>query len=182
MNIKSLLKTTLGLAFLSSEAQAQDFWWAYMASYDEGAGSIRVNLGLKDIAPVHQYQQLVITGVTYKSNNSDGLPNAETIDRLNALSEKIISSIEKTSPCIYAGTFTYNNEQLHYIYVKDASKVKSTLNDLYRKVCMNCKTYINIKPDPSWSAYNDFLHPNQATINFYQAELRNIYPSILKSQ
>lgn len=174
MAINKLLSYMLVTSLLPVKASANDFWWPYLAAYESGPGSIRVNLGLKKSAPVPQYEQLVVTGVTYASKSIDRLPDAETIEKLNILSEKVISSISKLSPSIYVGTFTHNNEQLHYIYVKDSSKINNALKELYATACVGCKTYINIKQDPSWSAYNEFLYPNQETLKFYQADLKKL--------
>lgn len=163
------------LTFLSPiEARSQDFWWPYLASYEDGPGSIRVNLALSSQAPLSDYRHLVVTGTTYETKRSDGLPDARDIDRLNALSKRVVAVIQATTPSVYVGTFTHNKEQLHYVYVTDAELIQSVLGKLYLDACPGCKTYLNIKLDPSWSAYRDFLYPNRVTLEFYRTELEKL--------
>jgi len=156
------------------EAICQDFWWPYLASYEAGPGSIRVNLGLRKHVPLSGYRHLVVTGTTYDTTRPDGLPDTKDFHRLNALSEKVVAAIETTSPSIYVGTFTHNREQLHYVYVTNPSRIEAVLGTLYLAVCPGCKPYTNIKEDPSWSAYTQFLYPNQATLEFYRTELEKL--------
>lgn len=159
---------------LHSQAIPADFWWAYLASYDQGPGSITVNLGLKKQLPLSTYPTLIITGVTYATQRRDGLPETSDLDHLNKLSSKLIETIENVTAAVHAGTFKYNRECLHYVYVKDSSKVEEALKAFYLKECPECKTYTNIKNDPDWTTYKDFLFPNQATLDFYHDELMKL--------
>ena len=156
------------------QPDAKDFWWSYLASYEAGPGAVRVNLGLKQQAPVGDYPNLIITGTTYVTTRSDGFPDQTDFERLDALSSKVVAAIQTVSPSVYVGTFTHNREQLHYVYVKDVKGVKESLSALYAKVCTGCKIYTNIKTDPAWTAYKDFLYPNQAILKFHENELRKI--------
>jgi hypothetical protein len=169
-----LLCFALLILLLPMPLNAKDFWWPYLAAYDAGPGSTRVNLGLKKLVPFSDYPNLVVTGTTYATTRSDGLPDQANLDRLNVLSGKVIAAIQVASPSIYAGTFTHNREQLHYVYVKNITGIEKMLSDLYAKACTGCKIYTNIKRDPAWSAYRDFLYPNPATLDFHRDELKKI--------
>lgn len=155
----------------TAQSQMGEQWWSYLAAYEAGPGSIRLNLALHKQAPSADYPYLVITGPTYVSTQRQGLPEASDIDRLNAIQERVIATIAKQTPLIYAGTFTHNFEQRHYVYVKNPTGVSAALNELYREVCKECKTYTNIKQDPSWSAYSDFLFPNKSTRDHYGLQI-----------
>jgi hypothetical protein len=170
MSYRPLL-IALVLMSIPLEAGAKEFWWSYMASYDGTPGSTRLDMRLKEKAPFAQYASVVVTGTTYVAKK-DGLPDPDDLDRLNRLSFKVVSAIQAVSPSIYAGTFTNNSEQLHYVYVKDTAGIDKALRALYAKACPGCKIYINIKKDPSWSGYKDFLYPNKMTRDFYRDELR----------
>jgi len=170
MNFRALLLAVL-IATISLPTSAKEFWWAYMASYDGTPGSTRVNMRLKEKAPFPEYQTLVVTGTTYAAKK-EGLPDPADLGRLNQLSFKGVATIRSVSPAIHAGTFTHNGEQLHYVYVKDAAGIEKTLRGMYAKACPACKIYINIKKDPSWSGYTDFLYPNKPTRDFYRDELK----------
>jgi hypothetical protein len=166
---------TLFLAFIffviPVQTSAKEFWWVYLASYDGMPGSTRLDMSLKRLAPFEEYSSVVVTGTTYEAKK-EGLPDPADLERLNQLSFKVMAAIQAVSPSIYAGTFTHNSEQLHYVYVKDAASIKTVLEALYKTACPGCKTYINVKKDPSWSAYRDFLYPNKATRDFHRDELR----------
>lgn len=156
----------------TAQSHKSEQWWSYLAAYEAGPGSIRLNLALRKQAPSANYPYLVVTGPTFVSTQRQGLPEASDIDRLNTIQARIISTISKQTPLIYAGTFTHNFEQLHYVYVKSPEGVSEALNELYREVCKECITYTNIKQDPSWSAYSDFLFPNQSTRDHYGLKIK----------
>jgi len=166
------LSLAIGASTASAQSVASDQWWSYLASYDAGPGSIRVNLALRKLAPLADYSYLVVTGPTYASSQKLGLPEVADLDRLNDLQEQVVAVIAKQSPYVYAGTFTHNFEQLHYVYVKSPSGISQALSELYRQRCPDCKTYTNIKQDQPWSAYSDFLFPNQATREHYGLQLK----------
>lgn len=173
--MKDLLRT-LALAIGAGSPKAapirsSDQWWSYVASYDAGPGSIRVDLALRNRAPLAEYPYLVVTGTTYTSEQRQGFPEASDLDRLNALQERIVSAITTQSPCLYAGTFTHNFEQLHYIYVESPAGVSQALSGVYLECCPSCKIYTSIKQDQPWSTYLDFLYPNKATIDHYGLKL-----------
>ena len=168
----SALSLVIGANAASAQPMAPDQWWSYLASYDAGPGSIRVNLALRKLAPLADYPYLVVTGPTYASAQKQGLPEIADLDRLNGLQEQVVSAIAKQSPYVYAGTFTHNFEQLHYVYVKSPSGISQALSELYRQRCPACKTYTNIKQDQAWSAYLEFLFPNQATREHYGLQLK----------
>jgi Family of unknown function (DUF695) len=152
---------------LSAMPQSDEQWWSYLASYDSGPGSILLNLALRKRAPVAEYPHLVVTGSTYVSKEKKGLPDAGDLARLNALEEKVLAAVSKRSQYIHAGTFTYNFEQLQYVYVKSTSGIPHALAEVYREHCPECKIYTNIKSDPYWAAYSKFLFPNDATLKHY---------------
>jgi hypothetical protein len=166
------LSLVIGISAASAQTAAPDQWWSYLASYDAGPGSTRVNLVLRKLAPLAEYPYLVVTGQTYVSAQKQGLPEVADLNRLNDLQERVVAAIAKQSPSVYAGTFTHNFEQLHYVYIKNPSGIAQALAQVYRERCADCKTYTKIKQDPSWSAYSDFLFPNQATREHHGLQLK----------
>src|SRR5574340_1558606 len=77
------LSVSIFVFALPMDANSKDFWWPYLASYDAGPGSVRVNLGLRKQAPLAGYPYLVVTGTTYTTTRPDGLPSAGDLERLN---------------------------------------------------------------------------------------------------
>ena len=168
----SIALFTLAASAASAQSALPEQWWSYLASYGKGPGSIRLNLALHKVAPLVAYPYLVVTGPTYTSMQRQGLPEAVDLNRLNDLQERVVAAIAKQSPHAYAGTFTHNFEQLHYVYVKSPSGISEALVQVYAEHCPGCKVYTNIKQDPSWSAYSEFLFPNQVTREHYGLQLK----------
>jgi hypothetical protein len=167
VGILALLACTVAWAQSSTGSQ----WWSYLAAYGDTPGSVRVDLGLRKKTPVEGYSNLIITGVSYTSTQKDHLPAPADLDRLNKISDAVVAAIAKKTPSIHAGTFTHNFEQLNYIYVQKTEGLDKVVAKVYAKLCDGCKTQTNIRPDPSWSAYRDFLFPNDATRIFYKLKL-----------
>jgi hypothetical protein len=167
---KILLGASLFLACVVTHAQSspKPDWWTYLASYEAGRpGSIRVDLALRKVAPVEGYSHVIVTGVTYTSAQKDGLPEPKDLARLNKISAAVVAAIGKKTPSIHAGTFTHNFEQLNYIYVRNTDGLEKLVEKVYAKSCAGCKTHTNIKDDPTWTAYREFLFPNEATREHY---------------
>ena len=157
-----------------SRTPEKDLWWTYLAEFENQPGSVVVNLALKSRAPLTDYQHLVVTGVRFSSSTTNGLPDVKDIDALNALAEKRLTVISQKTPLIRVGVFTHDGERLDYIYIRDKVGVEDVLKKFYQDVCPERKTYINLKDDPKWEAYLDFLFPNEHTVEFYRHELVKI--------
>ena len=159
--------------FFSQALFAQEQWWSYISEQENGPSSTRVDLNFKKLAPIKDYSFVVITGIKYKSKNTKGLPSSSKLDYLNNLQEKLVNYIEKKMPTKYVGTFTYQNEQLHYLYLKEKGSVKKELIKFYSKHCEGCEPYINIKNDPNWLGYINFLYPSKEIMDFYGLSVNN---------
>ena len=155
----------------NAEPLASAEWWSYLAAYDAGPGSIRLDMSLRKTAPVEGFPHLIVTGVTYTSTQRKGLPEAEDLDRLNQISSAVVAAIAAKTPSIHAGTFTHDFEQLNYIYVSNVEGISDVVKNVYSQRCPGCKTYTNLKNDASWSAYREFLFPNEATLKHYGLQL-----------
>jgi hypothetical protein len=156
---------------ISTARGAESIWWSYLAQYDDGPGSIRLDLRMHASAPVPGFEYIVITGPKYKTTRKDGLPEEKELARVNGLAPQIISAVSSTTDALYVGTFTHSGEQLHYIYIKDPTHIKESLTRLYENQLHEAAPYINIRHDPDWSAYLGFLYPNEPTRQFYHSEL-----------
>ena len=155
----------------SAQANASAEWWSYLGAYDAGPGSIRLDMSLRKTAPVEGFSHLIVTGVTYTSTQRKGLPEAGDLDRLNQISSAVVAAIAAKTPSIHAGTFTHDFEQLNYIYVSNVEGIAEVVKNVYSQRCPECKTYTNLKDDASWSAYREFLYPNEATLKHYGLQL-----------
>jgi hypothetical protein len=151
----------------SAQSDTKRAWWSYLAAYDEGPGSIRLDVSLRKVAPVKAYPYVVVTGITYASDGQQGFPEPGDIDRINRISDAVVAAIASKTSSIYAGTFTHHFEQLNYVYVSSVDGLAEVIEDVYSRLCAGCKTYTNIKSDAPWATYNDFLFPNKVTRDYY---------------
>jgi hypothetical protein len=154
-----------------AQPMKSELWWSYLADYDGLPGSTLVNLALKPHAPIHDRSILLVTGVSYQSSpKNSGLPDAAEFDLLNRLSTKRLTLITEHSMAIFVGSFTHKNEQLDYIYLADPDGLEAALREFYQTECPARRPYINLRSDPQWQAYLDFLYPNAQTIQHYREE------------
>lgn len=156
-------------AFQSLYSQ-QSHWDVYMAHWDEGPGSVIVNMDLIKIAPVPSMPYVVITGLTFPQCRPDGLPEKEAFHLLYAVSDSVHSLISRKVKNEKAGTFTHQCERLDYVYVQDTMGVRASLVQLYQKRFGAAAFYISIKKDEEWKAYREFLYPNEETLEYMSNE------------
>lgn len=147
----------------SQETQKTDDsnWDAYIANYENGAGSTTFNMDLKKDAPKTDLPYILITGVTFSNCNKDGFPEKEEFNKLYEVSDEVEATISKLTKMELAGTFTYQCERLNYYYINDTTQIRSKLTAFYKNKFSNYKHYINVKPDKNWEAYLNFLYPNE---------------------
>jgi hypothetical protein len=162
------MKRIVILLFIFSvlNTQAQDIkedWDTYMASYQKGAGSVLLNLALKEKAPVYSYNYLIITGVKLKDCSPEGFPTQQEFQSLYKISDGVNELIDKKKRRILAGTFTYQCERTDYYYVNDTFLLRKYLSDYYKTYFPQYSFIIEIQEDKSWSRYLKFLYPNEET-------------------
>lgn len=165
MKNKTLLTLfSIIMSFVYSESQNGN-WETYLAMYEKGVGSTIVDMSLIN-KEIKELKNIVITGVTFKKCNKDGLPKKEQFKKLYEISDKIQAEISKRTNARNVGSFTYQCERLDYTYVKDTTKIREVLLKVYNDSFSEYDEYINIKSDKDWEAYNEFLYPNPETMEY----------------
>jgi uncharacterized protein (TIGR01619 family) len=167
-------KICLTMALIVSTAafiQAQEDWDNYIAQYDDGPGSVTINMARKETAPVKTLPFVVVTGLTTtKDCEADGFPLKKELDRLQNANDAAVAVVKAATTSELVGTFLYECERLAYIYVHDTAKIREKLTNLYKTKYPAYKYYINIKPDNAWEYYLDFLYPNDEIMEFMDNE------------
>ncbi|MES1220061.1 MAG: DUF695 domain-containing protein [Bacteroidota bacterium] len=157
---KLLIGLYLVISF-TSFCQTEENWDAYMASYEKGPGSTLLNMSLKQIAPVKTLPFVIVTGVTFKDCTNEGMPTKAEFENLYKISDSIKNLLDKNYTNTLAGTFTYQCQRLDYYFSSDTVKIRSSLKLVYENRFPGYEYYINIKSDPEWRFYLDFLYPNK---------------------
>ena len=181
MGTKPLLVATLlfsiATAIAAPTVSKSDKWWTYIADYDGKPGSTRVDMALRDEAPLSTLPTLVVFGNKYEQKPETGFPTDEALERLNANSDRLIQAVLNTQTSVYVGTFTHNGEQVHYVYARTAEGVENAFRKALAESCPKCEAVYRTRPDPNWNAYLKFLYPNQATLQHYGLDPRTLRPA-----
>lgn len=160
------------ISFQQMNAQyTNEHWDNYIASYEDNhPGSTTLRMDLINHAPISGFNHILITGLSYETNRTDGFPENETFQILHQVSDELVKLIQEKTEAIYTGSFMYQKERLEYFYIKESSTLPEILDTFYKTNYPNFQYYINIKEDKEWEAYLKFLYPNQATLNFMSDE------------
>ncbi len=167
--MSKFLVATLVVVLRVSLIAKEENWDVYMARYKNKPGSITINMALKSVAPVKTLPFVVITGVSFKNCNDEGLPGKREFASLYKISDSIKSIIDRLTANNLTGSFTYMCQRLDYFYVSDTVGLREQLAFFYReKFPQYNPYYINIKEDKPWASYLDFLYPNEESFEFMQ--------------
>jgi Family of unknown function (DUF695) len=181
MTPKSFALAALLLGIASAIAapllSKSDKWWTYIADYDGKPGSTRVDMGLREEAPLATLPTLVVFGTKYEQKPETGFPTDEALDKLNAESDSHIKAVLNAQTGIYVGTFTHNGEQVHYVYARTAEGTEQAFRQSLARSCPKCEAVYRARPDPAWNAYLKFLYPNQATLQHHGLDPRTLRPA-----
>jgi hypothetical protein len=145
------------------KAQSDEKWDLYMARYEKGPGTMLVNMGIKNSAPVSHLPFIVITGVTFKGCDGAGFPGKDQFPKLYEVSDSVKKIISNAGQSVMVGTFTYQCQRLDYYYTNDTTNIRSTLNNLYNRSFAQLTPYTKIDVDKNWEAYLTFIYPNEET-------------------
>lgn len=149
----------IAAGFAGCSAYAQENWDTYMARIDGKPASILVDMGLFDKAPDHRLPFLVVTGPKAKNCGKDGIPSRDEIPELEEILDASTSFITGVTPLQLCGTYTYHCERLNYYYVKDSFGVRTAIQRMYRRNFKDRDYVLNIRYDPEWRSYLNFLYP-----------------------
>ena len=161
----------------SSQPMIRNLWWSYLASYDDLLGSTLINLALKDHAPMSDFPNLLMSGVSYETNPEKPelkLPTPDDLNFLCELSEKRVELVKSRTPAVFVGHFLHDSEIVDYFYVADAAGLEAALRAFHEKECPGRRQFFKTQSDPKWGAYLDFLYPNETTIEHYRTELEEL--------
>ena len=171
-NLATMLKIFIAVLLLFPPfflmAQEEN-WDVYMARYKNKPSSVTLNMALKSVAPVEVLPFIVITGVSFKNCDEDGMPSKREFTNLYKISDSVKAVVDRLAKNNLVGSFTYLCQRLDYFYVSDTVGLRQQLTALYKeKFTQYIPYYINIKEDKTWAAYLDFLYPNEESYEFMQ--------------
>ncbi|MEP6738687.1 MAG: DUF695 domain-containing protein, partial [Chryseolinea sp.] len=87
------MKAQLSLVFAVFSVllvKAQEAYWdTYLARYDNGVGSVTLNMDLMEVAPKPELPFLIITGVDVKGCTGEGFPKKDEFNKLYKISNGV---------------------------------------------------------------------------------------------
>lgn len=154
-------------------------WNTYIANYDnDKPGSVTLRMDLINEAPLVDFNYLLTITMNYETNREDGFPNKEAMDSLYDIGEVLTKLIEKEG--VFAGTFMFQKERIHYYYLKDTNSIKESTYELLNSYFKTSNRFnVQVDLDKEWSIYKDFLYPN-AEILEYMSD-RSVVDQLLRS-
>lgn len=155
-----LLLTSLPMAAQPDSIPGEN-WDSYLAKFEKGTGSVLLNMSLKKMAPFSSFPFLLATGVRARNCDEQGFPSSKEYISLAKLSDSVKSRVEKTTSAILCGTFTYQCQRLDYYYIHDTAWIRAKLVRFYTEYFPGYEFFIQLKAEPGWSTYKDFLYPDE---------------------
>src|SRR5689334_20233934 len=94
-------KIYLAMAFVMyfpTLVQAQENWDAYIAQFDDGPGSVTLNMARRETAPVKRLPFAVVTGLTTTKNcEQDGFPKKKELDKLQNANDAAVAVVKSAT-------------------------------------------------------------------------------------
>lgn len=142
----------------SQEEYSQQFDF-YFTQVDNIIGSMFVDLGLYNYAPVSDRQNLVWISLKLNDPREDGMTTAEESEILYDIEDQIESTLSKAHNAIWAGRLTSNGKRDYYFYFENIDLYEKTISELM----VQFPTYeydYGTKLDKDWETYFNFLYPS----------------------
>ena len=137
----------------------QEDWAVYLSTINsEKAGSILVDLGLRNIAPVKTRPNRVRIDITMNNPDVSGLPSEGEMDRLHLIEDAIHNAFNVKHGAIYAGHLYYNGELSLYEYVDDTESAGNTIAEAMATF-PDYKFKHKVDREEAWESYSEFLYP-----------------------
>lgn len=139
-------------------------WDFYFCHVDDKPASIYVDVGLHDEAPIAALPDRAYLSVVMRQPRPDGLSSHEEFDALKALEDAIVARLASTN-CVYVGRNTSDGRRDFWFFLADAASWERQAAD----AMADFPAYAyeaGAEPDPEWSAYLDFLYPNEQGWDF----------------
>lgn len=136
----------------------QEEWEFYFSNIDDKLGSVFVDLGLREVAPMIDKPNIVWVSIKMNSPREDGLSSPEESDLLGDIEDALIEKVTSNYNSIYVGRLTSTGSRNLYFYFGDTTLYDKTISevmDAYPKY----KFDIGSKKDEEWDGYFEFLYP-----------------------
>jgi len=141
-----------------NELDHTEDWGTYMSNVDGVIGSLFVDLGLKEIAPVVDKPNVIWVSISMQNPREDGLSSSEESDLLYAIEDALVDSVKNQHNAIFAGRLTSDGMRQLYFYFGDTAGYEKTIARSMSKY-PDYEFDFGTKEDAEWDGYINFLYP-----------------------
>lgn len=152
---------------MNIETHEED-WAIYFTTINENRiGSVLVDLGLINIAPIESKFNLITITTFMNNRTEDGLSSAEENEFLNEIENNFIDLLGSKYETIYTGRLKYDNKILSYFYAEKISDFENTFAEIKNQYPKYRFEYA-IKEENDWRAYFEVLYPSEFEMQVIQ--------------
>ncbi len=135
---------------------AEDAWDFYPCRIDEQAASIVLNLRYEHDAPPATATTLYRVRLPMQDPDDHGMGTAAEAAAMNAFEDEIVKRAADAN-LIYVGRI--RNRATWELVFYGAPEQKAAIQSI-RDIFVDRRTYVDVRPDPSWGFYREFLLPD----------------------
>ncbi len=132
-------------------------WATYFSRVDSKPASFRLNLALKNVAPIQDYKFRTCFSVLLLQPDENGFTTNEEFPKICQIEDDICDAL-LTQDAILAGFLKNDGTFDIYLYSKNTDNYKEIIRDVMQNHS-DYKYAINTIEDAEWSDYFDFLYP-----------------------
>lgn len=152
---------------MNNETHEED-WAVYFSTVNENQiGSILVDLGYSDVAPIETKFELITITTFMNDSTGDGLSSAEESETLNKIEDYFIDLIVSKDEAIYVGRLKYDGKILSYFYCENTNDFENTFTKI-KNQHPDYRFEFNIKKEKDWRAYFEVLYPSEFEMQVIQ--------------
>jgi uncharacterized protein (TIGR01619 family) len=142
-----------------SQMDYQEKWDYYFCKVDDKKGSIYMDFGYKDIAPIKNYSKAYWITLSMNNPRPDGLSSTEESEKLFEIEDGLLIALSSHLDYKYVGRLTNDSKRFFYFYVKDTILIDKIVAD-YMVKYQDYQYELDYREDKNWNIYFDFLYPS----------------------
>ncbi|NGM50108.1 DUF695 domain-containing protein [Caulobacter sp. 602-2] len=136
-----------------------DDWDFYQTQIDSKPGSIFVDLGIAQEAPLRDRPRAAYLRVFMRAPRPDGLSSQEEFDALIAVEDAVVAAAEAVG-WLYVGRSTSDGNRDFFFYGQDGEAIQAAMIEVMGGFD-GYHADMGQRDDPDWSSYFEFLHPSE---------------------
>lgn len=137
----------------------QEKWDFYFCQVDDKKGSIYLDFGYKDIAPIADLTNAYWITLYMNNPRTDGLSSSDESERLFEIEDGLIAALSDKANFKYVGRLTNDSKRFLYLYVSDSILIDKIVSE-YMIRYQDYQFDVDSRVDKNWSIYLDFLYPS----------------------